>query len=144
MGSINRSNFEIAITRAILIVQRGNRYWRNLWLTGHISKTLKFRFCFQFEYQQASKIETIFQLRVSYMIALIWLQIWNLRGKLCKVQQFLCLLRHRLLHRRIETLSLHKNPRFTPRMFQLRHHMREPNPIRYLMSPDISYKENFF
>ena len=71
MGSINRSNFEIAITQEILIVQRGNRYWRNLWLTGHISKTLKFRFWFQFEYQQASKIETIFQLRVSYMIALI-------------------------------------------------------------------------
>ena len=143
-GQKNRWNFEIAITRSILIVQRGNRYWHNLWLTGHLSKALKFRFWFRFECQQASKIETVSQLYFSYTIASIWLQIWNLRGKLCPIQHFLCLLRHRLLHRRIETLSLYKNLRFTPGMFQLRRHMREPNPIRYLMAPDISYNENFF
>ena len=39
--SVNRSNLKIAITRSVFIVHHGNKYCHNLWLTGHVSNTLK-------------------------------------------------------------------------------------------------------
>ena len=88
------SNWKIAITRLIFNVQRRKAYWHNLWAIGHFSNALQFWFRFRYEYQQRRHPALFLQLNGTYMVASIWLQIWNLRGKLCQMQQFLCLWRH--------------------------------------------------
>ena len=52
-------NFEVFITWSILIVQHGDKYWYNLWVTRYFSDTLKYRFRFEFVDRKSSKIETI-------------------------------------------------------------------------------------
>ena len=41
----SRSNVEIAITRSVFIVQRGNKYRHNLWLTRKLWLVFKYENC---------------------------------------------------------------------------------------------------
>ena len=47
--STSRSNIDIAITRSVCIVRRGNTYYRNLGFRGHISNQPNFWFRSWFE-----------------------------------------------------------------------------------------------
>ena len=90
-STCQKSTFEMTITQPVFVVRRGNKYSRNLWLTGLLPDTLSFRFGFRFE--RSSKVEKRkkilkFWHPYFYMRTTIWLQIWKLDGKLYKQNQF--------------------------------------------------------
>ena len=57
--SISRSNLKIPIHVTVFIVERGNKNYHNLWLTGPPSNTPKFRFDFALKDRQRSKIGSV-------------------------------------------------------------------------------------
>ena len=97
----SRSNFEVTITRLVYIIQHGNKYCHNMFLTGHLYDTLIFRFQFRFQDRRRLKMETVsrnFRNPCLYMIALIGLQIWKFHGISCKRKPISPRWRHQRRH----------------------------------------------
>ena len=84
-----RSNVRIAITWTVFNVQpgHGHKYCHDLWLNGHLLKHSSFGFSFV-RGRKSKPFSGFFKIHDLHMIPSIWLQIWNLEGKLCKMKPF--------------------------------------------------------
>ena len=92
--SKSMSIFQLSITGSVFILQRGNKYFHNPWVTEHLTDMLKFRF----RLERSSEVEnwTCFMKFSKSVLVSLSLQIKKLADTLCKTTPFWC--RHQVRH----------------------------------------------